>query len=130
MVVEIKRYDVTVQRDVFLALNIAAAISMAVLVILFLHLTHKVSNQSTEIQHQRIESITRSCRDQNARHDRTILALRVIVHRLEIQQPAKKAQLENALKQNELLINALAPRQNCLVVVARAVPTTTIESGG
>lgn len=109
-----------IQRNIFLALNTAAAIAMAVLVGLVIHTNHKVNGQTAEIQRQRAENIMRDCVDQNNRHDKTVRTLDELLKKSGV-SPARRA----ASRQTTvLLINALAPKQDCDKLVAKSVGDT------
>lgn len=92
-----------VQRRIFLALNTVAAIAMAILLVQHRHLSHQ----------QRIDrrtTIIRSCNDQNARHVETIRTLDNLIAKLP---PSQRAQANRSKQFTVLLINALAPVQDC-----------------
>lgn len=84
---------------------------------------------SREIQHERANSILRACTSQNARRDHAIVALFDVLKKSGVPEKKRKAAAAPAIT----LINALAPKQNCKMLVARSVsgrgskttPTTT-----
>lgn len=82
-----------------------------------------LKQQQAQIQNQRRESILNDCKDQNTRHDNTINFLNSLAKKIEKQHPDKKAAVESSLKQDYLLINALAPKQDCLALVKESVPS-------
>lgn len=71
-----------------------------------------------EINAQRADSIRTSCNDQNHRHDNTIHELHALVDQLP---PARRAQAKRNISSTILLIDALAPKQNCDALVKRRV---------
>jgi hypothetical protein len=78
------------------------------------------------IQDQRRDSILRGCQDQNARHEKTLSVLdQVIAKVLKTKPPdGVKKQLAVSRANNVLLIDALAPKQDCAKLVVEAVPKT------
>lgn len=99
------------ERRLFQAINIAAAIALAVMF-------YFISNQNQTIQDQRRESILRACRDQNARHFNTIKTLDKLIAQLPESQ---RKQAEGSRNFTVLLIDALAPVQNCKKLVNESV---------
>lgn len=73
-----------------------------------------------EIQAERVDSILRSCRDENQRHDATIRRLDDLIHRLP---PAKRTRAVQSRAGTVLLINALAPRRDCSLLARAEVPS-------
>jgi hypothetical protein len=72
------------------------------------------------IQEQRRDSILYGCREQNARHDRTIATL----DRLIAQAPAgRRERARQGRAGTVLLIEALAPKRDCAALVTKAAPT-------
>lgn len=80
----------------------------------------KARNLARAIQHERVASIRDSCVEQNQRHDGTISELYRLAARIERTHPDKSAEVRQGIQQNILLIDQLAPRQNCTVAVRRA----------
>lgn len=77
------------------------------------------------IQQERAATAWRNCKDQNARHDNTIRKLDKILARV----PAdRRARAQSARQANVELINALAPKRNCLAVVRRTVPSAPVTA--
>lgn len=80
-----------------------------------------LASQGGLIQRERADAIMRDCREGNKRHDNTIHALDAIMRqniregRTTAQQAARSRQL------TILLIDALAPRQDCKALVKAAV---------
>lgn len=99
------------QRLTFLALNIVAAIAMGVL-FYFVH------EQGQTIQAERRASVLRNCHDQNQRHWNTIATLDELIAQAP---PARRAQAAASRRYTVLLIQALAPLQDCDALVKRAV---------
>lgn len=140
------------QRRIFLALNTCAAIAVAVLVYLFVQTDHRVNGQTKEIQKQRAESIMRGCKDQNMRHDHTFVVIKqILIRQIEsgkLATPAGKklfkekgtnltfpqivssvpkaqqARVSQSVSLTLLLIDALAPKQNCDKLADVAVSST------
>lgn len=72
------------------------------------------------IQAQRIEFIISGCQQQNRRHRRTVHELDVILRRAErAAPPIRRAQLRESRASTLLLIDALAPYQDCKALVGR-----------
>lgn len=65
------------------------------------------------IQTQRRGSILAACRDQNRRHHNTIATLDALAKKAERTHPAETPRIQASLSQTDLLIQALAPKQNC-----------------
>lgn len=83
-------------------------------------LSRDTARLAREIQSSR----TTLCEDQNKRHDRTIERLNKIIDQAKRRQPDRAAEIERARAQNILLIEALAPEQDCAAVVS-PTPTPT-----
>lgn len=105
----------------FMAICTIAAIAIGVGVYVGYNQHQQIKREARLIQEQRYEAVYRSCLEQNKRNDNTIGALKSIIATIVKAHPDQKAQLETALKQNELLINALAPKQACREVALKAV---------
>lgn len=110
---------------------IAWIIIFTAMVIFTLHKTYQSSgnantaaaeakNATSNIQSQRKESIRRGCEDQNARHNNTISILNSLIAKLP---PDQRARAQANKEFTILLINALAPKQNCNLLVKKAVKT-------
>lgn len=77
-----------------------------------------------EVENQRSASILRECRDQNARHTATVDELnREMGIYIRKASPAKRAQLKQSEGFTILLIDALAPYENCQHVLAKTTLT-------
>lgn len=78
------------------------------------------------IQDQRRDSILRTCEDQNKRHGDTLKVLDKVIAKVLKSDPSEttKKQLAASRANNVLLINALAPKQDCATLVEEAVPKT------
>lgn len=70
------------------------------------------------IDTERARNTRDACVDQNRRHDATLHELRRLVAKLP---PKRQAQAKHDMKGTVLLINALAPHQNCDDLVKRRV---------
>lgn len=101
----------------------------------------------SQVQDQRTATVVRNCQDQNARHDKTIVALDgVLVKALNgpavppgdtprqadialrrAEAAAPRSRLTSGIVASDtstvLLINALAPYQNCRQVLAKSTST-------
>lgn len=85
---------------------------------------NEARDATREIQAQRIETIWSSCRQQNARHDGTIRELNVLLRAsMRTADPARRQQLSASRASTVLLINQLAPKQDCAMIVKRATQT-------
>lgn len=73
------------------------------------------------VQNQRLNNIRETCQASNSRHDNTLRALSSILARAErTALKGRRAQIEASRASTVLLINALAPKQDCARVVALA----------
>jgi undecaprenyl pyrophosphate synthase len=72
------------------------------------------------IQQQRITAIRLVCENQNRRHDATLKALDRVLHAAlrQTRLPAQRAVIRASRAPTVLIINALAPKQNCSHVTA------------
>lgn len=75
---------------------------------------------AVEIQAQRVETIRTSCKAQNLRHVRTVRELLQIAAIIERKQPSKAREVRSSIGYNILLIDQLAPLQDCAAVVRAA----------
>lgn len=94
------------------------AISIVVVIGVF-----NADEQGDDIQAQRRASILTACREQNARHDDTIVKLDKIIADLP-----PGPQKDEALQQRDgtvLLIDALAPKRDCEAQLQRSTTTPT-----
>lgn len=73
-----------------------------------------------QIQQERVESVLRSCRDENQRHDATIHRLDELIKRLP---PEKRTRAIQSRAGTVLLINALAPHRDCVTLARASVPS-------
>lgn len=80
------------------------------------------SDQTKNIQDSRRTSIKEQCKDQNSRHDHVITALDVaLAPRLKQGNPKQDAAILQRRVSTILLIDALAPKQDCDQVVKERV---------
>lgn len=100
----------------FAVIGITSAASLAGFGILLV----KQDNTSKEIQAQRRESILRGCLEQNTRHDNTISQLQVVSAAAAKEHPKDAAQIAQSVKSSTTLIEALVPKENCLLKVKQA----------
>ena len=96
------------------------------LIVIFIAITtpfeiSRVVELQSNIQTQRRDSILASRRDQNRRHDNTIGTLNGLAKKDERKHPAETPRIQASLAQTELLIQALAPKQNCESLANRYV---------
>lgn len=105
-------------RDVWL-LIISGVVALAL--IKALNTADRAKTLVQDIQSQRVEAIRNNCRDQNTRHLNTLHELDVLDARLP---PSRRAEARAGRPGVVLLINALAPYQDCKKVVALATRTT------
>jgi len=99
------------QRKLFMIINLIAALAWCVLFYLWW-------TQHNDIQHQRYASVLNTCLDQNTRRANTIRTLNHVILKLPPKQQARAAK---RAQYTILLINSLAPHQNCLTVAHNAL---------
>lgn len=108
---------------IYLLLVIVAAASIAVLVGELVHQQHQTRRLAVQIQKQRTDSILRSCRDQNKRHDTATAYLNQLLKKSGV----SAARRRQSQVQVGGFINALAPKQNCLKLAQRTVHPTPAQ---
>lgn len=118
-----QEYQLKRQRRIFVIINVIAAISMAILFYFIVHQQYQIGHQTQIIQHERVEAIFRQCRDQNERHSNATATLNKLL-------PARLAtpRILRSRRFTTLMINALAPYQDCNKVTQQAVPSATDSS--
>lgn len=84
-------------------------------------LLSKQGQTASEIQAQRRESIFRSCYEQNLRHDNTITQLQIISDVNVKRHPERATEIKESVRPTITLIDALAPKQNCVKLVKESV---------
>lgn len=77
--------------------------------------------QAHQIQVERKRTVNDLCVDQNLRHRDTIAELDKLLAAVVKRDPSMARRMAESRKATVLLINALAPHQNCKQVVANAV---------
>lgn len=84
---------------------------------------HREALNADNIQKQRKATIMRSCREQNVAHDKTYNKLIFLAKQDEDQRTTEAAKQEVRRRRDVTLglIDALAPRQNCVMLVTQAV---------
>lgn len=83
--------------------------------------THSTTRQ---IQDERAASVLRSCQETNGRHDATIGALDELMARAGVGASYQRlVLLEQSRMSTVLLVNALAPKQDCKRLVSSRVRT-------
>lgn len=102
---------------VYLILVTVAALVGAVLLYFVIHQQHQIRRESSDIQAERVASVTRSCLDQNTRHGAAVTALYALLKKSGVPKAKRDASAAPILS----LIDALAPKQNCDQVVAAAL---------
>jgi hypothetical protein len=75
------------------------------------------------IQVERRNNIVQNCEAQNSRHDTSIKTLNDIINGLVKKNPSQEKAIRQSAHYNILLINALAPVQDCLKLVQRQIQT-------
>lgn len=119
-------------------LNTVAAIAFAIFFILWLNQNQAIkSNAQTaktlaantrnltqenarlliKVQNQRRDLLYRGCRDQNSRHDDSLVALKKLLKKSGVSQARRTA----AYQQTKVLIDALVPKYNCVKLANRFV---------
>lgn len=82
----------------------------------------QVHRQVERINDERTRNILMVCADTNARHDGTIRALNVILARqLKTAGPRERARLRASRENTVLLIEALAPKRDCVRLARQQV---------
>lgn len=84
-------------------------------------LLREIGDQADAIQEQRREAILRSCTDQNARHDNSVKAFNKVAREAIKKYPNRAEQIQQSAKSNLAIIEALVPKQNCVLLAQRAV---------
>src|SRR4051794_20595481 len=98
-----------------LAMLVLIVLLGAVAAVVAIHENH---NRIDDIQASRIDVALTTCRDQNARRTNTVKQLDVILaKRIKSAPPAEAARLKMSRAFTILLIDALAPHQNCQRVI-------------
>ena len=97
-------------RIAFMVICIVAAFAVGIGAFIVVHQQSEIQHETALIQQQRFESVFRACRQQNERNHKTIVTLRKLVVKLP---QSERAQAKSAVKDNILLIDALAPVENC-----------------
>ena len=114
-----------VARVFYIGIVVISAIVMAILFVLIVNdrnsLRREANIRATQIQQQRYDATFNNCVDQNKRHDKTIRRITKIVDQSIKKGEIPKSSRSEVLKQNEFLIDALAPIRNCKQVASKAV---------
>lgn len=87
----------------------------------------QVRDHANEIQQSRRDSILHQCLDQNQRHKNTIEFLTHLAQQEKKDNPERTEHINTALSQYKLLIQALAPYQNCQQLVKNLTGATSIS---
>jgi len=83
------------------------------------------NERSEDIQASRAENVLSACREQNARHDATVTTLdQLLADAAHTASPARRRQLAQSRTSTVLLIDALAPKRDCLARVRELVGDT------
>lgn len=107
------------ERKINTVINVLTALGVAFMLLLIYHQQHQIKHQTTVIQDERRLSVGRACHDQNARHDNTIDRLDDLLKTSGVNAERRAQSRANTV----LLINALAPKRNCEIVIANTVPS-------
>lgn len=83
-------------------------------------LTKQNEKLIVKIQNERRDLLYRGCRDQNARHDDSLTALKKLLRKSGVSQTRRIA----AYQQTKILIDALVPKYNCVKLANRFVKPT------
>ena len=94
-------------RSILVALLVGCLLAAAIVV------AGRLLSTTNAIQQQRYQA----CVDQNHRHDATVATLHSILSAAEKKTPKQAKQIAASEAPTLLLINALAPRQDCAQVV-------------
>lgn len=110
-----KGYVVMSERALYALLAIAAvavviAIAVSAYSVVVVHKLNSTAATLSDIQASRLDS----CNETNERHDRTFAVLDAEVQALA---PAKRAKAQESLPQTKALLEALAPKRDCVKVV-------------
>lgn len=84
------------------------------------------SDRVEEIQQERAANIVRGCRDQNKRHDDTVMQLDALltIAKLSVAgEPGRAEQIEQSRDFTVALIDALAPVRDCQAVIEQQIPS-------
>ncbi len=111
-----------VARYLFMGIVVAAALAMAVLFALLLsdrnNIKREANIRATQIQQQRYDVAYNSCLNQNERNSNTKATLNGLIAKLP---PDQRQQAEQSKYFTLLMVNAIIPTQNCIVVAEQAV---------
>jgi hypothetical protein len=78
---------------------------------------------AAQIQAERTRSTLTNCREQNARHDKTIGRLDDLIARTQPLAPDRRPRVNPGRNATVFLIDGLVPHRNCARLVARTVNT-------
>lgn len=106
----------------YLLLIMLAVLASVIVGGFVLHQQHQIKAASDAIQQERVDSILRSCADQNKRHGAAVTALDNLLKQSGVPKKKRKASAKPILG----LIDALAPMRNCAKVVELSVPSGEI----
>lgn len=111
--------NLSIQRNIWLFTCLVCAASVGILFYKIQHQAGQIKKQNVAIQNERRDSVLRSCRDQNDRHGEALTALDDILTKAGV---TSKRRARSHL-QIDPLINALAPKRNCIKVANATVNT-------
>lgn len=100
---------------------IIIGIACAIAILAFGIVLRREGNNAAEIQHQRRDSIARTCKDQNKRHDDTVIEFNRLADRAAVRNPKMAEQIHDNVKANLRIIDAIAPKQDCVHLVTLAL---------
>lgn len=97
-----------------------AAYTLLCVAVVLLYIANR--HRAQEIQDQRQESVLRSCKEQNLKHDNTIKTIDLqLAPRIEKADERQKAALKDRRDQTVLIIDALTPKRDCKKLAKAAV---------
>jgi hypothetical protein len=93
--------------------------------------SNKAEKATQGIQTERRDATYRACQDQNDRHDATFAALDKLGARdaTQAKTPQEKLRAQQTIDGTKALVDALAPKRDCVAVVDRTVGNEVPESG-
>ena len=112
-------------RWLYISIVIVSACVMAVLFVLILNDKHDITREAniraTQIQQQRYDATFQNCLDTNERHDETIRRLNTLLRQAIKDGQTTVTDAQRSAATTTLLIDALVPKRNCIVVAHAAV---------
>lgn len=116
---------------IYLMLIVVSAATTAILFYFVVHQQHQLFGQQRQIatvaletSAERRNSILRTCRDQNSRHGDAVKALDQLLKKSGVSGTRREQSRDSIV----LLIDALAPRQNCQKLISSTAPKRRINT--